>query len=136
MRHAAIRLSFLVFSTLLAACNGASGGRHAITGRVLFQGQPLDQGLIEFHPVHGPPGPAAGCMVRAGRFTIPQEQGLIVGVYKVVIRSAEPVPLYTLPPNAPARNRERIAARYNDQTELTAEVTSESGTCSFEFQVD
>ena len=136
MRHPSIRLSLLVFPTLLVACNGASDGRHAIKGRVLFEGKPLDQGLIEFHPVNGPPGPAAGSMVTTGRFAIPREQGLIVGVYKVVIRSAEPVALYTLPPMAPARKRERIAARYNDQSELTAEVTPGIGTCSFEFKVD
>jgi hypothetical protein len=136
MRHPSISLRLLVFSTLLVACNGPSDGRHAIKGQVLFQGKPLDQGLIEFHPVNGPPGPAAGGMIRAGRFAIPREQGLPVGVYKVVIRSAEPVPLYTLPPMTLASNRERIAARYNDYTELTAEVTPRSGTCSFEFKVD
>ena len=135
MHHASIRLVVLVVPALLVACNGPSDGRRAIKGRILFKGQPLDQGLIEFHAVNGPPGLAAGSMIRAGRFTIPQEQGLKAGLYKVVIRSAEAVPLYTLP-TAPARNRERIAARYNDRTELTAEVTPGSGTCTFDFKVD
>jgi hypothetical protein len=86
--------------------------------------------------MNGPPGLAAGSMIRNGRFRIPHDQGLTDGVYKVVIRSAKPVALYTLPPTALAKDRERIAQRYNDQTELTVEVTPGSETCSFDFQVD
>jgi hypothetical protein len=73
-------------------------------------------------------------MVTAGRFAIPREQGLTAGVYKVVIRSKEPIPVFTLPP--PGKNLERIGERYNERSELTVEVTPGSGVCSFEFKVE
>ena len=136
MRYPCIRLSLLILPTMFVGCNGVNDGRHAIKGRVLFQGKPLDQGLIEFHPVNGPPGPAAGSMIKNGRFTIPHDQGLTDGLYKVVIRSAKPVALYTLPPTASAKERERIADQYNNHTVLMVQVTPGSGTCSFDFEVD
>jgi len=119
---------------LTAGCS-SDRGKFPVSGQVTFRGQPLDQGTIEFHKPEVA-GPTATAMIRSGKFSIPGEQGLAPGTYRVVIRSPE------VNPNSgnlmaggqwPV-NKERIPASYNTESKVTVEVAHKSNT--FEFTID
>ena len=70
----------------LAGCGGSSGPqRGAISGTVSFDGELVDQGSILFLPTGGTKGPSSGSGITNGRFSIPQEKGPVVGLYRVEV---------------------------------------------------
>ena len=70
----------------LAGCGGSSGPqRGAVSGTVLFDGERVDQGSILFLPTAGTKGPSSGSGITDGRFSIPQEKGPVVGLYRVEV---------------------------------------------------
>jgi hypothetical protein len=112
-----------VWSLLLAGgCARDGHGRQKVSGTVTWGGQPLREGTIEFFPAGGPPGPAAGALIRNGAYAVPKEQGLAPGAYRVTIRS--PVVDRSAPPGGMSSppTREQVPARYNARSELTADV--------------
>lgn len=145
-----MRLSFhhvlVIFAVALLLCGCGSGrdphGRQAISGAVNFKGQPLDPGTIQFIASETGKDASAGALIREGRYQIPREQGLPPGTYRVVITSPEanktdgPI----MPPGHPGvkmppLGTERIPAKYNRETTLTAEVT-DGGANSFDFNLE
>ncbi|MSR31163.1 MAG: hypothetical protein EXR99_06595 [Gemmataceae bacterium] len=113
---------------LIAGCWDSGPRRHAISGQVLYQGKPLDQGVILFEPENPFTTSGGGAAIKDGRFAIVQEQGLMPGKYKVMISSgidaAESKKLKQnqgpgeddLPP------KERIPLKYNLESKLLLEV--------------
>jgi hypothetical protein len=123
---------------VLAGCSDPQG-RQAIRGTVIFQGQPLDRGNIEFVPAGGE-RTQAGAAVQNGRYAIPRDKGLVPGTYKVIIVSWDGPPLVPDTSESPGisvnfTTGQRIAARFNDQTILRVDVTK-GGENTFDFQVD
>lgn len=92
----------LVFSTVLCGC-GSEFQRGAIAGKVLLDGQPLQEGWIQFVPIDHTKGPAAGGEIRQGEYAITQGQGPIVGSHRVEIhgRRATGKKLVAIPPAPP-----------------------------------
>lgn len=107
---------------LLGGCAGGDPGRQPVSGTVTLAGRPLAQGHIEFFATGGPPGPAGGARIQDGAFTLPAEFGLPPGVYRVEIRS--PVLAREAKPDGMSSppTREQVPARYNRDSQLTAEV--------------
>jgi hypothetical protein len=126
---------------LLAAGCSKGPGRLKVSGTVLFKGRPLDQGRIEFEPAA--PGVTffGGAPIEAGAFTIPATLGLTPGKYKVRVYSTDRVlPAGSAPPPPPGSPgmpvpTERVAARYNTETTLTADVLPDVDNV-FEFKVE
>jgi hypothetical protein len=127
---------------LLAAAGCAKGpNRLKVSGTVLYKGQPLDQGRIEFEP--DDPGAKffGGAPIEAGAFIIPSSLGLMPGRYKVRVYSSDRVlPPGDGPPPPPGSPgmptpKERVAAKFNTQTTLTAEVKPDAENV-FTFNVE
>jgi hypothetical protein len=105
--------------------------REAISGKVTFDGQPLEKGTIRFTPA-GQGATASGGMVENGRFDIPQNEGPAPGKYKVEINAQDDAANRRGPDEEPGGRPRRSATktkpeglippRYNTSTELTAEV--------------
>ena len=74
----------------LAGCSDKDP-RLPVTGTVLFKGEPLEHGNIQLLTTVGPPGPAAGAMIKNGRYDISKVHGLEPGSYRVLISSTMPV---------------------------------------------
>jgi hypothetical protein len=114
-----------------------TGGKKGVSGSVQFQGKPLDQGTISFYPPDSPK-PAAEALITDGRYSIPADQGLLPGKYVVRLRSTEEFRItpdeYAAGKTAPPA-RERIAAKFNEKSQETAEVKT-SGANAFDFQVE
>jgi hypothetical protein len=124
---------------LVAGCGGDPNARQSVSGTIRFKGQPLDQGRIQFVPaVKGPS--EAGATIENGRYTIPHNLGLVAGSYKVAIfsydRQGAKVISEEIPGDPVAKQfKERIPAKYNAQTELTAVVTGK-GSNTFDYNLD
>jgi hypothetical protein len=124
----------LALGGLLAMTGLGCGGsedtlpREAVSGTVAFDGKPLAQGTIQFMPTAQGEGGAATAgsgIITDGKYSIPKDQGLIAGGYKVVISSAPPgsdAPAEEMPGMAPPPPKDLIPAKYNANTTLNAEI--------------
>jgi hypothetical protein len=83
--------TLLVFVAMLAALSGCGSGRpkpYPTTGRITYQGKPVSEGTIVFHPAHG--RPAVGVIAADGSYrltTFEQGDGALPGRYAVTIES-------------------------------------------------
>jgi hypothetical protein len=83
-------------------------------------------------------GTSGGAIIKDGRYDIPAQSGLLPGRYKVMVNSADPkgAPDPDAPPGPSGPlPKDRINAKYNAQTVLTAEVMAKNPNV-FEFDVD
>jgi hypothetical protein len=98
--------------------------RHAVAGRVTWQGQPLANGIISFRPLDDQPFDS-GAVVQQGSFKIPPDKGLTPGPYLVRIHASIADP--SLPPPAAGERDMRsgieiLPSKYNTDSELKAEI--------------
>jgi len=117
-------------SCLLTGCGRDPHARQGVTGTVIFQGTPLDQGRIQFVPATTAGPTEAGATIENGKYTVPADPGLVPGSYKVSIfsydKTGAKVQSSDLPGDPGATQfRERIPAKYNTATELTAEIKAD-----------
>jgi len=129
------------FAILACLVGCGQGGRQPVTGSVSYQGKPLDGAMVSFLATDGSgviTGQVAGALVRDGRFTIPPEQGLEPGVYRVSISAPEPGGVLTPEEKmagASPRAKEGLPEKCNAATTLTAEVKA-GGPNHFDFKLD
>ncbi len=130
-----------VLALLAAGCSSKGPSRLQVSGTVLFRGQPLDQGRIEFEPDGQGAKFLGGVPIKDGAFTVPATFGLTAGKYKVRIYSSDHVlPAGDGPPPPPGSPgmplpKERVAAKYNTETTLLADVKPDADNV-FEFKVE
>jgi hypothetical protein len=106
-------------------------GRRAIEGTVMFRGQPLKHGSIQFSPVDLQHGVGSGAVITDGSFEIPELQGLPPGKYKVIISAAESASAAPSnePPGAPGQLAvELIPAEWNVDAKHKLEIKSDVDT--------
>jgi hypothetical protein len=123
---------------LTAGCGGSGDElpRQPVSGKVTLDGQPLKAGMIQFEPAAGDVATAGGAAVVDGSFSIARAEGLVPGKYKVRITSAgaaTALPPGAMPGDAPPPPKEKIPAKYNAKTELSADVTK--GANDFDFKL-
>lgn len=121
-----------------AGCgSGNAQGRKAIAGTVRLDGAPLASGSIEFAPVAAG-GVQTGALIEGGKFSIPREQGLPVGEYRVSIvdsPQAPPLPPGHMPGDPlPPAPKPRIPAAWNTKSQHKVTVP-ESGPSTFDFDI-
>ena len=139
-RQRFVHAVFLVLGAV-AGCSDTAGRREAVEGMVTLKGQPLDDGAIEFIPLEAPPPgepeTKSGAPIMAGKYEIPQAQGLVPGKYLVRITAGtpgeQPEP-GELPGPSGGASRERIPADYNVNSRLEATVTP-SGPNKFDYEI-
>ena len=112
-------------------------GRKAISGEVKLDGAPIDNGSIEFHPL-ATGGTQSGGMISSGSYSIPDDQGLTAGKYRVMVFAqtpSPPLPEGFMPgddlPFPPPK--ELVPPEWNSQSKQTIEVKAEG---PFEFNFD
>jgi hypothetical protein len=139
--------SFLIFraaaigGTALALCLGCGPenprGRKALSGHVTFDGAPLDQGNIEFHPLFEG-GLQSGGKITAGSYSIPAHEGVLLGKYRVAIDDFVPTP--PTPPGympgdrLPPSPKSKVPPDWNSKSQHTIEVKQE-GPFKFDFDI-
>jgi hypothetical protein len=128
------------FCLLLAVpclgCGDVSGGREAVSGAIVFKGQPLDQGVIQFIPSEGQ-DTFSGGPIEHGKYTVDKMKGLKPGKYKVLITSGDPkehAPPGELPGAPFPVAKERIPDEYNRASKQEVEV-KKGGPNKFDFTI-
>ncbi len=105
----------------LPALVGCGDGKTVVSGTVTFDGQSVEVGTISFVPQDTSQASDAGKIVD-GRFSVLATPG----AKKVVIRASRPAEnVAPNDPDAAALREDYIPARYNSQTELTAELPAD-----------
>ncbi len=128
----------LLVGLALPACSTDPLGRHAISGTVKVNGEPLATGNISFYPVEGQ-ATSGGDRVTDGKFSVPKEMGLVPGKYRVQVNAPVPgtggVPDETaLPGDPPAPPRELIPPEWNTSSTQTIDVRKQ-GPFDFDFDI-
>lgn len=132
------RLPALALIALAAGCGPADPyARVRVSGQVVVDGKPLEQGEIGFVPTRD--GPSAHGPVAAGRYDIARADGPAAGPYRVEVRSIRPtgrtVPDRDNPGQTMPETRDAIPDRFNLRSELKAEVQPGADQ-SFDFTID
>jgi hypothetical protein len=136
--HSRCSFLFLAVAVLTATgCNDNKLGRLPVSGRVTFEGQPLDLGTIDFRPPPGTGGVGSGAAIRGGQYAIEAKRGLPPGKYEVRIFSSKddtsPLP-EGVEPGGMRPAIERLPPRFNVETEL--EITVQTGAENkFDFDI-
>jgi hypothetical protein len=114
----------------MIGCGSSDGlNRHAISGTVTLDGQPISRGAILFEPATQESGTAVGATIRQGTFVIARDDGPVPGNYVVRVYSSSEV---QAPPSIRQTDRtprpmvERFPPRYNTLTELRIGVRDRS----------
>jgi hypothetical protein len=124
MRKISVSLLVLV----LAGCSSSDVPLGAVSGRVTLDDKPLPDALVRFIPEPG--GRSSQGMTDAdGRYTLDyssRSEGALVGKAKVMITTGSLE-------DRVRRTNERVPKRYNDETELTADVKRGSNHLDFKL---
>lgn len=131
-------VAWLIAGLLLAGISGCGGSqreRMEVSGKVTLDGVPLDQGLISFRDAAGEL-PTSEVSIVAGDYHIPSEKGLMPGLYRVAIDSADPNGATASPTQySMSIPVSRIPLKYNGESVLKAKVT-EAGDNRFDFALE
>ncbi|MDY3561384.1 hypothetical protein R5W23_002661 [Gemmata sp. JC673] len=68
----------------LAALAGCGGGGASVEGTVTFNGEPVEEGGINFVPADGK-GTKMGAEIKNGKYAVPSDRGAQPGNYKVEV---------------------------------------------------
>lgn len=120
-------LRILVVAFLCIGCVGCGNGLMKIGGKVTYNGTPVQDGEIRFLPATGK-GPSAAAMIIDGKYSVettPGEKKVKIFGNKVVGQRNIGVVVDI--------KEQFLPAKFNDQTELTCEITSGNSVQDFEL---
>lgn len=130
--------AFLLVGTI--GC-GAKPTRLPVAGAVTLDEQPVTNGQITFTPMADAKGPTAGSPVVGGRYAIQAERGPMAGKFRVEITALRPMAekkqtmsIATGEMQTTSEYESLIPPRYNEDSELIAEVTAD-GPNEFNFKL-
>jgi hypothetical protein len=125
-----------VLTLTLAGC-GTGPPREPVSGKVMIDGKPLDEGEIYFAPTAGA-GPTAGGKIENGDYALPSDQGPASGPHQVLITSTQPTGRKLVDEDDTNVKIdeivETIPGRYNDRSELKVDVKA-GGNNAFDFDL-
>jgi hypothetical protein len=122
-------LGALLALAAIVGCNSADAGRAAISGKVTFDGQPLQSGEIVFEPQGA--GRLGIAQIVDGAYQMPPQQGPTPGKYLVRITANRPSGKAVQPAADPSGRSSGVAyeqyipAKYNEKSTTTVDVTAE-----------
>lgn len=132
-------LWLLLVLPVVIGCGGGKEGQMTVTGSVTLDGQPLESGRIIFMPKEKGSATATsgGGKIENGKY----EAEVSSGKMGVSIRASKDVPIENPSEEDKARGlttrpESIIPARYNDKSELEADVSSSSREFDFDLKSD
>jgi hypothetical protein len=131
---------------LYAGCGGGASEyegpkRYALSGKVTLDGELVDGGTISFRPTaEGTEGPrVTGGVITAGEYKVEEAQGANLGTYQVEIHWSRPTGEKVLDASDTGemidKVKQVIPAKYNENTELRADVTDDPEKNVFNFDL-
>lgn len=133
-----LKLVLVVAVGPLAGCGDEGRGGVSVSGTVTLDGQPMPAGSVVFVPLTT--GHKAAAKINAGSFVFGPDEGPIPGKYRVEIYAPEassvplddPLAYAKSGPNVPPPNP--VAAEFNEQSTLTADVMADGDWFSYEVR--
>lgn len=123
----------LMFALLAVGCGGSTGpAARTVSGVVTLDGEPLKAGEIRFRPADGLSSGGAG-KIEDGKYSFLSPDD----VMRVEILAYREIPGKFVEPNPGERypaTEQMIPAKYNENSELTAEV--QRGQTEFNFELE
>ncbi|MCE9567240.1 MAG: hypothetical protein K8U57_35000 [Planctomycetes bacterium] len=125
--------AFLAIAAFLVGCGGGTDSGD-VSGTVVYDGKPIEEGSISFTPEDGN-GPTAGGSIKSGKYTAPKVH---LGTAKVSISGAKVTgskKMYPDDPKSPVviTSTEMLPEKYNQKTELRYDVKSGAQTKDFDL---
>ena len=78
---------------MVAGCNSSGDlEKIVVSGRVSYQGMPVEEGEIRFAPIKGTKGPASIEVIGQGQYRITARGGVPVGTHRVEVQAFRPIP--------------------------------------------
>lgn len=106
-----------------------------MSGTVTLDGQHLNSGEIVFVPASGTKGPTAAGAIVDGKFDISAAKGPLPGTYRVEItadrKTGRKIQADEASSELVDQYEQYLPGRYNESSELTAEITDETAPLSF-----
>lgn len=127
-------LSFLLLAAVICqlGCSSEVGPvTETVSGTVTLDGAPLEKGQIRFSPLDGLSSGGAG-IIENGKYSFKTPHANM----KVEIMSFQEIPGKMIEPNPGEKipaTRQIIPAKYNEKTELTADVKTDQTEFNFEL---
>lgn len=120
-------LAMLVGLSIPLGCSSGDGlGRAQVQGEVRVDGEPLDEGSINFFPAGDAEGPSAGGPIAQGKYNIAKVDGPVVGKNRVEIRGVKKtgrmVPNYMVPGTMQPELYEVLPPDVNTKSKLVRDV--------------
>jgi hypothetical protein len=110
--------------------------RYPLSGRVTYDGQPIDLGSISFLPMNDGEQRVSGGYIENGAYSVPEAQGANAGKYRVEIRWQKSTGKQIKDPHGEELTEQRVEGlppKYHKDSELTAEVSG--GRTRFDFDL-
>ncbi len=128
---------------VLAGCRPEYSGskRYSLTGKVTFNGEPVDLGSISFIPL-GADQRVSGGEIVDGTYTVPEERGANAGKHRIEIHWQKKTGEVILhhyegkPPVEEFVRTEGIPAEFHSESTLTADVGDNKTTFDFDLKSD
>lgn len=136
MKRLAALLTAVCLLSLAGCAKKDTNGRMPITGKVTFQGAPLDNGSIQFVAEAGGQQ-GSGAVITNGEYTVPSRAGLPPGKYKVLISSGnpgEPIPEGQAPGESGPPVEDRIPPEFNVNSDKFVDVSADKEN-KFDFDI-
>jgi hypothetical protein len=128
--------SFFLFAIALLAIGGCGSAheipRAIVEGTVTFNGKPIKNGQISFHPIEGTRGPVAAAPIADGKYIATNKGGVPIGKHQVIVKGYEAPPPGSDPD---AGAVQFVPGKFNRKSELTAEIPSGESTVVRNFDL-
>ena len=141
-RNGLLLIVLVSLSLAVAGCGPPAGPeRGSVTGKITFDGAPLESGTIELRPAEGVDGVSAGGLILNGQYDIASDKGPFLGKHVVDIRSMRETGKM-VPAGGPAgdamvpETEQFIPAKYNSTTELSIDIQSGENQQDFELTAE
>ena len=126
-----------LFCCAALGCARSGPRRFAVGGQVTLDGAPLPEGEILFRPGASTSGPTAAGLIEEGRYSIDEAHGPVSGSYAVVItasrKTGRKVQSEMRGTATTDQYEQYLPARYNDRTELSAQVDDDRDDLNFQL---
>jgi hypothetical protein len=126
---------------LLIAVAGCSGReyegakRYPLSGKVTYDGEPIDFGSISFLPEAG--DRPSGGLIENGTYSVPEPKGANAGQHRVEIRWRKMTNRKVRDPDSGEmydERKEALPKRYHEDSELTADVSAKQTKFDFDLK--
>ena len=128
-------LASILVLLFLSGCGGGGQDRIPVTGKITLDGQPVKEGSIAFVASSGDKTAGAGALVLNGSYALTNTNGLKPGKYRVEVRASVPTGKTIVDADtrqSVSETKEGVAAKFNENSTLSADVTASNKVFDFD----